>query len=139
MCVPALFAGVVATAVHFAYFDRSATHSLVHAWKPEIVSDDFLVPRHGRGSVDLYVRATIELHRTSRTVGGLVTSNNDLFIVTVDGPHHIGLRACLWKWDTSRVSTFNCLREWAWNRDIHCVSYLSGEDATVWTLSELRA
>jgi hypothetical protein len=139
MCVLALFAGVVATAFHLVYLDRSATQSLVHAWKPEIVSDDVLLPRHGPGSVARYVRATIELHRTSRTVGGLMTSDNDLFVVTVDGHHHIGLRACLWRWDTSRVSAFKHLREWAWDRDIHCVSYLSGEDATMWSLSEFKA
>lgn len=125
----------VFVALHgFAYFDRIATQSLLHWWKPQPIAGNLFISNeeHLRN----YVTAIIHLNDDSANVCGIVSSNLDVFVVAIQ-EEECQLRACLWQPETERVKTFRSLRSWFEERDIEHTTILTGVDHDQWVISSL--
>lgn len=117
--------------LQFAHLDRDATRAVVGWWKPQRISSCLIAREE---TVRNYVKAVIDLNDADANVSGLISSDLNMFVVTVE-KNVCELRSCLWQPNAARSDTLGMLRQWIFDKGYTCVAVLDGDDRKEWDSS----
>lgn len=121
--------------VSHLYVDRKGTVELVKRWKPQLAAGQLL----SITGVNNYAKAHIVLHDEDNTVGGILSEDMDLFVLS-QNDKFLCVEACLWRRDDShKTDAFRELRQWTaeYLPCLHLTANLEpGMELQCWKLSQ---
>lgn len=106
--------------------------SLIKWWQPRVALGSVVTDER---RISEYINAAIHLNDRTANLGGLVSAEKNVFIVSVTDTT-IDLRCCLWQPETSRCEAFRKLRGWVALNGFDVAARTTGEDRELWELSD---